>query len=308
MIKHAVRFQLILAIILLLAVPRDAFAEFELVDDFESATIGPVDDQSGWIAADDTSVVVADPANPDNQVLAVTTDSTHLRHDLLLVNGTTRMLYLRFRFGGQQTFSFGMSDSSFPDQFGEFEVELGMSNASNELRINDDGTYEDLILLEPDVWYNVWILIDNLNDESRVYLHTALVRPASVNDMLDADGQLLFTFRDGTAGDLRTFFIKTGGGSSGNSGPLYLDDIYLENTNALNLHNPTVLPPDFDDDGDVDLFDHARFVDCLNGPEVATPPPGCSAFDFELADLEHDRDVDLRDFAAFVELFDVGAL
>jgi hypothetical protein len=33
------------------------------------------------------------------------------------------------------------------------------------------------------------------------------------------------------------FFIKTGGGN-GVSGPLYIDDIYLEDSNAINLENP----------------------------------------------------------------------
>jgi len=41
---------------------------------------------------------------------------------------------------------------------------------------------------------------------------------------------------------LRTFYIKTGGGS-GLWGPLYIDDIYLEDTSALNLSNPSVPPP-----------------------------------------------------------------
>lgn len=284
-----------------------ARADFELVDDFETASLGPVSSQNGWLAADSTSVITMDPANEDNQVLAVTTDSTHLHHELLLVNGTVRMLYLRFRFGSPQTFSFGMSGSTFPDQFGDFEVELSMSNASNELRILDDNNYEELIELRPHTWYNVWILIDNLNDESRVYLHAGLVRPANLADLLDSDGQLLFVFRGGVANDLRTFYIKTGGGSSGNSGPLYLDDIHLENVNALNLNNPTVIPPDLDDDGDVDGADGVRFVDCLNGPENATPPANCTALEFDLADLERDRDVDLRDFAAFTELIDLPA-
>jgi len=49
---------------------------------------------------------------------------------------------------------------------------------------------------------------------------------------------------------------------------------------------------DADADGDIDLADHAAFVDCMTGPlGVATPP--CT-----LLDLDVDGDVDLRDFAA----------
>ena len=37
---------------------------------------------------------------------------------------------------------------------------------------------------------------------------------------------------------------------------------------------------DLNRDGDVDLDDHAIIVDCLAGPNVTTPPPGCTAGHF----------------------------
>ena len=65
---------------------------------------------------------------------------------------------------------------------------------------------------------------------------------------------------------------------------------------------PTI-PGDLDDDGDVDLDDYAVFVDCLGGPGVTTPPGGCSADEFDWADVQPDGDVDLEDFATFQEVF-----
>ena len=61
------------------------------------------------------------------------------------------------------------------------------------------------------------------------------------------------------------------------------------------------LDGDFDTDCDVDLDDHAIFVACLNGPDVNTPPPGCTQEQFDLADLEFDQDVDLHDFKFFLD-------
>ena len=63
------------------------------------------------------------------------------------------------------------------------------------------------------------------------------------------------------------------------------------------------MPGDFDGDGDVDLDDYAVFAACLNGPEVSTPPAGCTPEEFDLADLLGDNDVDLGDFGEFCQAF-----
>jgi hypothetical protein len=65
-----------------------------------------------------------------------------------------------------------------------------------------------------------------------------------------------------------------------------------------------VLPDgDFDDDGDVDLGDYGEFLACLNGPNVTTPPAGCSPEQFGRADFDGDGDCDLADVAAFADRF-----
>ncbi len=65
-------------------------------------------------------------------------------------------------------------------------------------------------------------------------------------------------------------------------------------------------PGDVDGDGDVDLTDFAHFAECLAGPEVTTPPPGCSQYHFDNAGFDADADVDLADFAMFAKVFAGG--
>ncbi|MCP4248206.1 MAG: beta-glucosidase [bacterium] len=81
----------------------------------------------------------------------------------------------------------------------------------------------------------------------------------------------------------------------------------------LFMANPEIIPAllsigwefdgDFDDNGDVDLADHAHFADCMTGPLGGPLPPDCSAADFDVADLNDDGDVDLDDFGEFEKLF-----
>lgn len=219
-----------------------ARAEFIAVDDFESLVLGPIDEQGAWTAEDTSSVVALDPAGTDNQVLEVRTESTHLFRDMFLADSTARMMFVRFRYADQLNASFGLSDYVHPYRFDHFEVELGLDNADDDLRINDGGTFEVLTTVQSNLWFNCWVLVDNIADQTQVWLHARGRDDANDGDQLSAEDQTLFLFRNTRAGDLRTFYIKTGGGS-GLSGPLYIDDIYLEDTSELNLSNPSVPPP-----------------------------------------------------------------
>ena len=214
-----------------------ARAEFITVENFELLALGPIDDQNGWHAADVSSEVTVDPVDNTNQVLTVVTESTFLFRETVIPEGTTRMVFLRFRYEDQLNASFGLSESTVPDQFGNFEPELNLTSTNDELRINDDGFYTDLTVLEPGRWYNCWLFIDNANDHTSVWLHGRVDEPATQDDRLSHDEQTEFLFRQGTINDLRNFYIKTGGGD-GIAGPLRIDDIHIESTEAVNLVNP----------------------------------------------------------------------
>ena len=277
-----------------------AHADFVLIEDFEDYVLGPIDDQGPWSALDDTSLVAADPADGENLILSVETKSTLLRRPLLLSDDSVRVLFMRFRFEDQLACSFGMSDSSYPDQFGHFEVELSLTNAMPVLRINDGGRYKFLETLTAETWYNAWLLINNITDDTQIWLHARPGEGADAADQLDIDGQTVFEFRDVTAGDLRTFYIKTAGGS-GPDGPLMIDDIYLEDTDALNLTNPLAAAPlcagDLDCDGWVTYADIDLFIEALNYPAGEGWPYECPWLQ---GDCNVDGSVSYADIDAFV--------
>jgi hypothetical protein len=79
---------------------------------------------------------------------------------------------------------------------------------------------------------------------------------AQVDDQLDNDvGETLFGFNFTNADALVNFLIKTGGGSSPPDGRFYLDDIYLEDSTALNLLNPLAIDSNNDGITDADAID-----------------------------------------------------
>ncbi|MHC4235710.1 MAG: DNRLRE domain-containing protein, partial [Planctomycetota bacterium] len=75
-------------------------------------------------------------------------------------------------------------------------------------------------------------------------------------------------------------------------------------TQSMALTTITIVyPGDFDDDGDVELDDYDVFAACLAGPNVSTPPGGCTLAEYLRADMDRDRDADAADFAGFQLVF-----
>jgi hypothetical protein len=279
-----------------------AQAQFRLFDNFEDELLGPIDEQDGWDSAGGNNQVVIDPNDAANQVAYVpssssTLDKSLLDEDLGVPDGTVRMMFLRLRVENKQTFSLGVSPLTHPREYSDFGPELGMANSSPnlDLRVWDDdgGMYEELTQLDPQRWYNVWILIDAQLNHYEVWLNDNPQAPASAADKLSADdADETFEFRTGDNSSFSTFYIKTSGGSSGqNFGPIYFDDVHFEVTNSLNLSNPTAIPGDCDGSNSIDFQDTQLVDECLTGP-VITSELICPCLDIDL-----DGDVDVVDWA-----------
>jgi hypothetical protein len=224
-----------------------AQAAFQLVEDFDSLTLGDINGQNGWVASLNSNGVELDPAGGSNQVLKVLTESGTLKKAASVAQGTTRMLFLRFRFEEHGAFSFGLSHLLNPDEFSDFGPELGMAaetagDPANDFRVangSTTGIYDVLETLVPGTWYNIWVLVDTTADTYQVWMNSEPGDNAQAGDQLSNDAaETVFGFRTATAADLINFFIKTGGGASPVDGRFYIDDIYLEDTGATNLGNP----------------------------------------------------------------------
>ena len=157
------------------------------------------------------------------------------------------MLFLRFRFEEHGEFSFGLSHLLIPYEYSDFGPELGMASATagdlnNEFRVANgltNGVYDVLEMLVPGSWYNIWILVDKTSDTYQVWMNSVPDGDAQAGDQLKNDAaESLFGFRTPTNKDLVSFFIKTGGNKSPVDGRFYIDDIYLEDSDGINLNNP----------------------------------------------------------------------
>ncbi|MBW2682989.1 MAG: hypothetical protein JRC69_05440 [Deltaproteobacteria bacterium] len=227
----------------------NAQAAFQVLEDFDSLTLGDIDEQNGWVATAGSGEVVPGPTDGSSQALKVMTDSGAIRRTASVPQGTTRMLFLRFRFEEHGEFSFGLSHLLNPYEHSDFGPELGMASATasdpkNEFRVANgltNGIYDVLETLVPGSWYNIWILIDNTADTYQVWMNSVPSGNAQAGDKLTNNViESLFGFRTPTGKDLINFFIKTGGNKSPVEGRLYIDDIYLEDSDGINLNNPLI--------------------------------------------------------------------
>ncbi|MCL4220011.1 MAG: hypothetical protein KJZ65_01440 [Phycisphaerales bacterium] len=270
-----------------------AVAQFQLFDDFEDKTPGPISGQDGWVAWSAGIVAAVDPADPFNQVLLVPSNSSILRKSLgsegiNVPDLTQRMTFMRLRVARKQTFSLGLSPFTSPDEYSDFANEIGMANGADDLNLRvwdeDIGHYQEVAQLEPDRWYNLWCILDTYTNTYRLWLNEGVGRDAEASDALSApDGHATFAFRTGTNSDLVTFYLKTSGGASDpNDGPIYLDDIYVEAGTMVNLTNPAIdaCPPDVNNDGVLNFFDALLFLDQFASGDDQADVNGDGAFDF----------------------------
>ena len=291
------KFQHVLMTFLLVLAPAGVcYGGFRCFDDFNDDTLGPIGGQNGWVSIGGDNRIAEDPSNPENYVLYIPSESSILRKSLSFEHvgvpeGTVRMMFMRLRVSRKQTFSLGLSPLSSPTEFSDFAPEIGMANSAQNLDLrvwdNDGGNYEILTQLAPDRWYNLWVLVDAQVNHYQIWLNDVEGSDADPADKLTAgDGDDTFEFRSGQNSSLLAFYVKTaGGGSSTNFGPIYIDDIYLELSNAVNLSNPLFsvppLPGDANLDGSVDLMDFALMASHWgNGP---IPPAvwGEGNFDYD---------------------------
>lgn len=289
---------------------KPAQAEFVLIDDFESYTLGAIDGQSdgsGTWVANPILQVVAEPGAP-NQVLDVQssapeTNSYYDDPNVVLPEGDSGTLFFRINRATDVVghIVWGLSDVATPGAWGDYEASVGdrsqQTGGPGDLQVRGGGAY---ITLEPQVaheeWINIWVLIDNAQDTQQVYAQSETTFPTQT--LLDDDsGTTTFDFRNGTASDLTTFLLRTG---TTHSGPYFIDDIYMDAA-GFNLASPIgdgpmVTPGDFNDDGNIDMADFQIMLDNFNEQFTITEAR-------TRGDMNFNGAVDLHDFGQFRAAF-----
>lgn len=236
---NALRITLALSMIVVAA---PAWGGFILVDDMEGL--------DNWTATVDggSAGIVADPANTSNNVFSIQNSNTQKDSARLVIpdiaNNTTGTLFFRMRstsVGGagaeKVDWVAGSSDMADSDDWGDYEGYIRLAEditpGDIDVDVRNGGSFSEVGPAAPDTWYNVWLVLDNTNDETDVYFNTGTADATSA-------GTESFTsagFRNGTANPLiRLMVVNNENGTTG-----YIDDVYID-TSGENLTNPTAVP------------------------------------------------------------------
>ncbi len=239
----------IIAVVASLSAAAPACASFILVDDFESYTVGTEVSAaagSNWFQENSNVLdnVVTDPAvlAPDsltNQVLSYAnvtgTDNVLWNTEFSIAEGDTGTVFFRARLDNVSSNSnFGLTDTGTPSGFGDYHPQARFGQDSSDLSVRDGGSFRNVADIDEDVWYNIWLVVDNGADESLLYIQSdedsdfATQTQLSMGDPID--------FRSDTTGTLSKFLL-----SSGDNDVVYYDDIFFD-ADGANLANPIPEP------------------------------------------------------------------
>ena len=252
---------LLIAVAACVVLPWQAQADFTLVENFNSRTVGALGGQNGWVvtAGDTTtSTVVVDPDISINKVLKHTGGNDAYKVlPAPIPNAASGTLFYRVRLiSTSNDVSAGLSDENPPSltNFGTFEVQ---PNYSGSFRARDGGTNRTVFTMVAGAWYRLWVVVDTTADTYRLYLQSDGDPAYSTQtELVSSDGT--WNFRNAAAANPLQAFVIMSNSSNTN---LYFDDLYVD-TAASNLTDPTyVANPDTDADGMNDAWEVFYFGD-----------------------------------------------
>ncbi|MEN8847286.1 MAG: hypothetical protein ABF377_04325 [Akkermansiaceae bacterium] len=225
-------------------------SQWALVDDMESG--------NNW---NGEGTIAADPDSAVNQVYSVENIGDRLVNYLPLTTpipeGSTGTLFFRFRSSanaGQADWVVGSSDIAAPTNWPDYEGYVRFSDGGTaddlDIDVRDGGGFTEVGGADPDVWINVWLVLDNTADTTDVYYNTTTVDATAAGTIsLIGSG-----FRNGTTNGLTTLLaINNEAGTT-----TYIDDIYLD-LSGENLTHP--FAEDSDSDGMIDAWEETFFGD-----------------------------------------------
>ena len=221
---------------------QSAVAQYSLVEDFESYTLGT------WNTPTTATAVWTSNTGGGTGLVAIESDGStqHLafgwnagqrgawRATTPIAEGGSGTYYFQVRSeDATPDVSYGLSDAAAPTGFGDFEVQVGLvddgdgGNGVFNIIARNGGAFEVLDTgLMPNTWYDVWVVVDNLADTYDVYYGTT-GDPSTLGTNIGSG----LAFRNGVAAnDLNRFWTLANGHEDLNA---HLDNIY---------HNPNAVP------------------------------------------------------------------
>ena len=145
------------------------------LEDFNSLATGPINGQQGWVDSAGFARVVSDPADPANHVLALTNTSANVYHalgNLTVSNSAIGTLYFRMRWPGTGFSIYaGLTDLAAPSTTSDIEAFLRCEPVAPALlKVRDATAYDPVGTMESNVWYQVWIILNNPSDLYSIYV------------------------------------------------------------------------------------------------------------------------------------------
>ncbi len=228
--------QTYLLLILIIIWLSPSSAKADLIEDFESTTLGTLSDQNGWTAT--SGVRAIRDANTDNllmQVLGGDANAYKSLGTLVIDEGQTGTLFFRFQVDGNSIDNtVGLADVANPTSWGDYEstTRIYPDDADIKAQGRSYSWYLDMTEnggangLSIDTWYHMWIVSNNDTDTVDFYMQGGNI----ATQILVAQS---YGFRNGTTDALITFLAKSGSGASSS---LFIDDIYV--WSGQNLSSP----------------------------------------------------------------------
>lgn len=201
-----------------------ALSGWVVTERFDGLSNGAINGRSGWTGTGN-SAVTADPVNSSNSVLILDGPDIYAYRSLEqgVANGTTGTIFFRTRRTGRANAFAGGADVGSPSDWADYEVQMGGLDANPEdMRIRNGGQWADVDNgFRSDQWHCIWMVANNSSDTYEVYAQGGRYDSQA---RLNASGDSVFNFRNGTGSSIQTFFVRVGL----DLGAIYIDDIFTD--------------------------------------------------------------------------------
>jgi hypothetical protein len=216
-------------------------AGWNLIENFESRTLGNLDTQNNWsvvvgaVGGTGTTTVTADPADAVNKVATLSGTHTAASRFMASLSPTeTVTLFKRFRLENIDTsatnnseshLNMGVSNLAAPSGAGDFSLHTSVTpTVTTPFRIrHTPESAPTNVTVASDIWYSSWYVVNNSTGKFKLYIQGG----SQTSPVLAADGTVtdgLWTYRNAGAITAARIYLRT---LANHNAPAYVDDLYF---------------------------------------------------------------------------------